>query len=1261
MKTQLLRIIAVVFTLSVSFEGSVSAQTYMSDAYGYACYNYFDNTTLSKTVSGTTTTSSTAGVYAPTFLPDPDNAANKTSVVVSSAAVNNLSNNVTSTRCLQSVYQATPNPVFVNNINTSDQSAYSPLNNNDWEWNILYKSNLAQSSLITNANTHTALAANTYAWRYWLQTTATNTAGLNSNPQGFFVTQTSDGKIDVCVSDGNGSDAIHTLTVSDQALTVGVTYAIKVQRLVGGYWKLYVNKYTTAVSQADSLCATIASSDYYTVSLSYANSALEAVNSSSAGNSAFQFDELHMYTRYLSFTGIASPANGVTPSPLYPNEGTVILYGYQLQMRGNYELGDQIYFGETSNGYPEGNFGSAKLYKTTNSYFSVSTATLSTSNFNVYNSGNAQATSGSGMDDAWVTSGNYDGSLSTPGYYFITAVMNSSISQPGTSISFSGTTTVYDHAKNSTSTPCVSSGSTTPSNIYFGNVWDWIGMTSTAWGASSGQTNWKENGSNVTAAYPQTTSDYVRIGYVSYSANNQPQLNVGPITVGEIEFGPYGSTSSSAASSTLDLDGHSLTANGGVRFDASASAFLKNSTATASTFTVQGTSTMASTSSLNFTSGTGALTFSNTGTFTLLSDASGSANIGTIQSGVTFSGTYTVQRYLSGGTTNSRGYRLLSSPVYAGNVTGIGNVIDLTYLKNFMLLSGSGGKSAGFDISGNPSLYLYRENTAFTNGSFTGGNFRGISSISTGTTNQVSVTTDGNFYVPVGNGYWVFYRGDRSDNLFNKTNAPYATAEANTLSTTGSINQGAVNVVWWYGKTTALSYSPSIVGNSSIDGFNMVGNPYPCSINWDTFSSSSSTAGIYGPSLSTKYYIYNPATKNYATYISGSGGVGTYNTTNANVIPSGQGFYVRAIASSPTPSITFNESAKTTSVVTSGNLTLDAIPAASTPVKYFRIKLVQDSLNYDYALFFLKQGASANYLEAEDALTFVGGGSVGLSSISGDNYGLAINSLPYPGVTQTTIPLKVYVTANGIYSLQMAGNANIPALFDIWLMDAYKKDSLDIKHNANYNFNVYGSDTSSYGSKRFTIVLRQNPGFAYRLLGFSGVKKLQGAELTWVTENEADYTSFTLERSTNNGATYDALTTVQGNGAGSYSYLDSNPVIGKNLYRLKQVDINNAINYSAVVTIGFANLSNSISNNLNVYPNPTISTINLYVTQNMQSPTAVYDIKILNTTGSLLKEIVSAQPTWQGDVSNLMPGTYIVQVTNKTTQTKVGTVKFVKQ
>jgi hypothetical protein len=217
-----------------------------------------------------------------------------------------------------------------------------------------------------------------------------------------------------------------------------------------------------------------------------------------------------------------------------------------------------------------------------------------------------------------------------------------------------------------------------------------------------------------------------------------------------------------------------------------------------------------------------------------------------------------------------------------------------------------------------------------------------------------------------------------------------------------------------------------------------------------------------------------------------------------------------------------------------------------------------------------------------------------------------------------------------------------------------------MKANATYAFTVDKSNPATFGRNRFTIVIRQNPAKAYKLIDFTATKipDAQKVQLVWQTANEQNYTNFTVERSTDTGKTFTVLGGLQGTGAGLYSLLDKAPVTGQNLYRLKQEDLNNTITYSKVISITYSLFDRDTVAKIAVYPNPTANVINLTINPNLKA--AAFYIRIINSSGAVVKENVSQQNTWNANISNLKPGSYLVQVTNDNDKSIIGTASFVK-
>jgi len=652
----------------------------------------------------------------------------------------------------------------------------------------------------------------------------------------------------------------------------------------------------------------------------------------------------------------------------------------------------------------------------------------------------------------------------------------------------------------------------------------------------------------------------------------------------------------------------------------------------------------------------GATTLQAGGHLTLNSNSTSSATVAAIPSDCAINGNVSVQRYVTGGI-GYRGYRLLSSPVNTGTNDANGNKqFSFNYITNSTYTTGLNGVAGGFTQGGNPTIYLWRENLIPSNASFTSGNFRGVGDLSASP--NYLVIGDGTFNMPVGNGFLMFFRGGiGTPNPFQTTSTPLAA----TFTTTGILNQGSISVKDWYTPASPSLGFTTISGTIAVEGFNLVGNPYASSIDWSTYSTTNAAAGVYaaGGNVGPFAYILH-------TTGQGNGNYGTYDAVHnviqnggSKTIPSGMGFFV--IASSNTAStLVFNEAAKTNTQVSPLNLYMGK-PVATNTLSLLRLQLTQDTMSTDETLVLFDDNAKAGYDYKEDALYKTGTGKVSLSSTSSDQIALAINDLPL-SLKGQIIPLKLSATIDGTYTLKMTEMKGIPQLYDVWLVDAFKKDSVNMRTTSTYSFTIAKGDTNTFGSTRFKLALRQNPAEMYKLLSFTADKVDNKAqvEVTWKVANEQNYTHFTLERSNNNSKTFEVIGGLTSSGQYNYSLLDKNPENGINLYRLKQEDFNSKISYSDVVEVQYADKSNNLtgSGHLSVYPNPAVNTINLIIDPKKQVTT--YSIRVTNSAGTIVKQATTTQPNWQDNVSRLLTGTYLIQVVNGKDNSLVGQTKFIK-
>jgi hypothetical protein len=353
--------------------------------------------------------------------------------------------------------------------------------------------------------------------------------------------------------------------------------------------------------------------------------------------------------------------------------------------------------------------------------------------------------------------------------------------------------------------------------------------------------------------------------------------------------------------------------------------------------------------------------------------------------------------------------------------------------------------------------------------------------------------------------------------------------------------------------------------------------------------------------------------------------------------------------------------------------------ALDSVTKLLRLKLYIDQYNYDDIAIGFNSGASTAYNFNEDSKYLPGiDAPEGLSCFSSDGVPLSIDLLPLPKQTPDVIRLDVEAQNSGPITLKRTELDSLPKIYSIWLVDNYKKDSVDLRVDSNYIFTINKSDTASFGAWRFKVVVRQAAPAPFKLVDFNATKGSAGAEITWGTQNESDDTHFAIERSSDDGSTFGVLDSLVSCSKGSYSYTDNNPPAASDEYRVRVTDASGTISYSNVVTLNYSVSAPAATSAISLYPNPTNGVINLMINKNSNSGnnlsvqstatfaassntgTTSYSIRIVNISGTTIKSAVSSSGSWQDNVSNLSAGTYIITVMDNTSNKLVGRSTFVK-
>jgi hypothetical protein len=607
----------------------------------------------------------------------------------------------------------------------------------------------------------------------------------------------------------------------------------------------------------------------------------------------------------------------------------------------------------------------------------------------------------------------------------------------------------------------------------------------------------------------------------------------------------------------------------------------------------------------------------------LKSDATGSAMVATIPAGASITGDVFAERFMYGGNSNTRrGYRLLSSTTHDAS-TATYNVFNL---KQNLFITGSPdatqdpNDASNFDTSPNHGPTIYHYNETITGVQNTG-DFIPIT---------LPLTND---EFKVGEGMYVFYRGLRTltDLSGNGRFVTTVKPEDNTLVYKGTLNQGTY--------TVPLSYTSSSV---MADGYNLLGNPYPATIDI-------STSLTYTGSVDPFIYEVDPTTKAFCTINKNS--VTTKTGNASQFIASGQGFFVKATATGA--SVTFNESGKVTqqlSQLSTPRLLMSTSPMAATQVpQVLKLKMVNpaDSSAADDIAIAFDNAGKVTYDGTEDAFDFGGNGTVALSSFSSDNVKLAINT--YPAITNTTkIKLGAVSLLTGSFNMVASNLASLDSKYQAKLIDNYKADTIQLSANSTYAFDVNRTIPATYADGRFEVVFSETPITINPVLSFTGVNIKKRNDLTWKVNANPLPVKFTLEKSTNN-INFSVLTTIVSDSRDTYTFSDDQPVKGDNYYRLGQTDVNNHLKYADTINVKYKDGDDDGDTNgkpFKIYPQPVVNNLNIALNQDGDDYKGDVKIKIMDLSGQVIKKANFNGLTYSMDLSKVRLGLYVIELSN---------------
>ncbi|MDQ3190825.1 MAG: T9SS type A sorting domain-containing protein [Bacteroidota bacterium] len=373
--------------------------------------------------------------------------------------------------------------------------------------------------------------------------------------------------------------------------------------------------------------------------------------------------------------------------------------------------------------------------------------------------------------------------------------------------------------------------------------------------------------------------------------------------------------------------------------------------------------------------------------FTLISNVNGDARIGAIPSGSNILGDFTVQRRVAAGAT---GYRFLTSPVSGKTLADWNDDFEMRGFTG--IFNGT--------TNGDPSIYYYVE--ALSNPS---------------DANGYQVPASISHPLNEGEALWAYMGTGQS------TTAPI------NIDVTGPLYIGTRSLS---SNITYTDHSPA--GPDAHDGWNLVGNPFVSTINWNNLSRTN---------LHNRIQIWNPNTGSYGVY---NGNTATSTNGVTNLIASSQGFYVQANGSG-TPLLSIPENSKS---AINGTF----IRTALTSSDAFKLNLSNNSNAYsDEIIVSFNTKASKGYDDGDILKLSVPDKSASYIATKSDNVLLAYNSLP-ESLDEYFIPLVVKGGSAARYTISFENISALTDKYNVFLKDLNNEVKLDISKELAYEFNI---------------------------------------------------------------------------------------------------------------------------------------------------------------------------------------------------------------
>jgi hypothetical protein len=230
---------------------------------------------------------------------------------------------------------------------------------------------------------------------------------------------------------------------------------------------------------------------------------------------------------------------------------------------------------------------------------------------------------------------------------------------------------------------------------------------------------------------------------------------------------------------------------------------------------------------------------------------------------------------------------------------------------------------------------------------------------------------------------------------------------------------------------TARISAMSIDLSNGGDSYNLVGNPFPSTIDWDN-------ANWTKTNLANAIYIWNPGLGTYTSYVNGAGVNG-----GTQYIPAMQGFFVEATGANPSLQINNNNVRVTNEA--------DFLKSDKEIQNQLKIQLLNGNETDEVMVRFL-EGATPSFDADFDAWKLFGRNSLAQLFIkNAEEDQLAIQTLPSVKETEW-IPLGLQIEEAGDYELFFDMQNSFSEFVSITLEDKKTQDFIYLQNQTSYTF-----------------------------------------------------------------------------------------------------------------------------------------------------------------------------------------------------------------